>query len=374
MLNGMPRFVVALRSLSAVRLERDTEFRGQMTTPFGIATVVVRTAYEAYGTGVVPRWLWLEVELDAPTLEAARAVATNTSEHMGSVLSVTMNAAVEHFLPTVAFDITPGALEHQYWQFETAPAVGLPRKARVLNAPNAVRVLTAYEGHPWRGSIDRSLASYREALIDLVPGRWLMSAAHAWMGMEALKRAAVEVELDSRRLTRAQLAAAWRVTTRVLDNEGRRRLLFPGRGQLHDRCRDLSNDFEHAETRVDPLQFAAQKDAASIVGLLRRQLVRLIFYPQRVPRSLVVRGLAKPFPSAELQRQLHTVLLGEVANLAPPEFQYPHIDVVTVPLGVTYTADARYALQAQSNFVPRFGPGVRLREIREEIWQAPGTE
>jgi hypothetical protein len=370
----MPTFVVALRALSAVRLERDTEFRGLMTTPLGIATIVVRTAYEAYGGGVVPRWLWIEIEGDAPTLEAARAVATDTAEHMGSVLSLTMNAAVEHFLPTVAFDITQGTREHQYWQFEAGPAVGLPRKARVLNARDAIRVLTAYEGHRWRGAIDRSLASYREALIDLVPGRWLMSAAHAWMGMEALKKAAVETELDARHMTRAQLAGAWNVTTSVLDNEGRRRLLFPGRGPLHDRCKRLSNDFEHAETRVDPLQLAAQRDAAAIVGLLRRQLVRVMFYPNRVPRALVARGVAKPFPSVELQRHLRAMLIGEVANLAPPELQYPHIDVATTPVGVTYTPDTRYTLQANSTFVFRFGPGVTHREVREEIWQAPGTE
>jgi hypothetical protein len=332
------------------------------------------TSYETYGTGVLPRWLWIEVLGDAPTLSAARDVAIDTAEHMGSVMSVTMNAAIEHFLPTVAFDVTPGIQEHEYWQFVAPPAVGLPRKARVLSAPNAIRVLTAYEGHPWRRSIDRSLASYREALIDLVPGRWLMSAVHAWMGMEALKRAAVEIELEVRGWTRAQLATAWNVRTRVLDNEGRRRLLFSGRGSLHDRCRTLSNQFEHADARVDSLHIAAQRDAAAIAGLLRRQLLRVMFHPRRVPRTLVARALARPFPSAELQRHFHAVLIGDVDSLAPPELQYPHVDVVTTPIGVIYTPDARYTLQATSVFTFRLGPGVTQRDAREEIWQAPGTE
>ena len=125
---------------------------------------------------------------------------------------------------------------------------------------------------------------------------------------------------------------------------------------------------------MDPPHVTAQRDAAAIVGLLRRQLVRVMFYPQGVPRALVVRAVAKPFPSAELQRQLHAVLIGDVASLAPPQLQYPHIDVATTPIGVTYTPDARYTLQATSVFGFRFGPGVTRRDFREEIWQAPGTE
>jgi hypothetical protein len=370
----MPRFVVALRAFSAVRLEQNDEFRGQMTTPFGLATVVARTAYEPYGAGVVPRWLWIEVVLEAPSLGKARTVAMNTAEHLGSVLSVTMNAAIEHFVPTVAFDITEGAAQHPYWQLHLSQTVGLPRLARILNGRNAVRVLTAYEGHRWRAAIDRSLASYREALIDLVPGRLLMSAAHAWMGLEALKRAAVELELDARHLTRAQLAASWGVTTNVLDNEGRKRLLFPGRGRLHERCKTFSNDFEHAETAIDPLQVTAQSDASALVRLLRRQLIRLMFHPNRVPRALVVRAIATSFPSVELQRQLHGVLVGKVEDLAPQDLQYPNVDIATTPVGVTYLPNSMYTLQANSIYVPRLGHGVAMRDFREEIWRAPGTE
>ena len=317
----------------------------------------------------------MEIQGEAPDLLAARdTFSQSVAEHVATMMSVTMNAAIEPLVPHVAFDITPANFEHEYWQFVVPRPTGLPRKARLLDLDSLTATLDAFEGHSFRAPIERGLASYRQALNDLVPGRALVALGHAWMGFEALKLAALELELRERGINRAQLATAWAVKTNHLEGEARRRLLFRGRAALHERVRKISDSFEHGSGPVDLLSPPARRDAAATVTVLRDALLRLIFHPLPMRRALRGRALKRPLPSAEHQHMLRAVLVGDVANLAPPHLEYPHFDVEYEPEGVDYNADNTYAYRATVKTTARLGDDVKAKELRHEVWSVPGTQ
>ena len=248
----MRRYVAALRAFSAVRLPPGHDVAMSADTPYGTARVRIRTTYESYGTGEVPRAIWFEVVGEAPTMEEAREAFQRLAEAIASVLAFTMNAAIEPLTPTVIFDATPSRKRHEYWQFVQPPFAGLPRHSRVLDDKGFEAVVAALVVNTHTDAIQRAIGHFRRAVSHTLPGEWLLAVAHGWMGFEALKPVALKQELERLGWTKAQLAAAWGVTTSVLENEARLRLLFPGRSGLHHRSRNTSNNLEHSLTELGP--------------------------------------------------------------------------------------------------------------------------
>jgi hypothetical protein len=331
---------MALRAGSAVRLLEGQSVTVNAVTKFGPATVVIRTAYERYGAGRVPRGIWFGVRGDSPSLDKARSAFVPLAESLATIACLATNAGIEPLIPTVALDVTRDSDRHDFWQFVQPTHQGLPDMSRLLDRPAFGAVLNGLEGHEHRDVIERALANYREAMRNMLPGRWLMAAAHSWIGFEALKSVALERELTRLACSRAQLAKQWQVKTSVLENEARLRLLFPRRAALHKRAKEISDEFEHALANIDPLHVRAENDAIALGSLLRRGILRQIFF--QVPRALTRRSLTRPFPIAPLQQFFRAVLVGDTENLAPADLQYPHLDLTGEPVGVELNPDGTY--------------------------------
>jgi hypothetical protein len=305
-------------------------------------------------------------------MEEAREAFQRLAEAIASVLAFTMNAAIEPLTPTVIFDATPSRKRHEYWQFVQPPFAGLPRHSRVLDDKGFEAVVAALVVNTHTDAIQRAIGHFRRAVSHTLPGEWLLAVAHGWMGFEALKPVALKQELERLGWTKAQLAAAWGVTTSVLENEARLRLLFPGRSGLHHRSRNTSNNLEHSLTELGPLHKQAEKDAMALVTQLRRAILRCLF--ERVPRSLSRSELSRPHPSAPLQRFMRAVLIGSVDDLAPPDLQYPHFDLVWEPTEVELTPTGAYTANHNMTGTVRLGSGARVTQISTEIWGPPNAK
>ena len=364
----MGTFVVALRAASAVRLPENHSVETPVETPNGTRRVVIRTAYEGYGSGAVPRAIWFEVTGVAPSLMRAREEFQSLAEALANRICLAMASSIDALLPFVAFDASPESQLHQYWQFVADDERGYPRPSRLLDDAGFSAVLAALEGHPRRDALERALAAYREAMHHVVPGEWLLALAWGWIGFEAIKQVALEQELQRRQVTKAELASDWNVTTSVLANEARRRLFFSGQYGLHDRARATSNDLEHALQQVGGLYERAEKDAIALVAQLRRGLLRCMF--RRVPRLLTQRKLSKPFPCAQLQHFIGATFVGDASKLAEAGLPYPRFDVTVDPTDVQLNADGTYDMTHQTTITVRMGPGVSATDITTELWGA----
>lgn len=367
----MPFFVGAFRAPSAVRLAEGDAVRVRALIGGRDREVILRTSYDTFGSGGVPRAFWVEVRGKARTLIAARSGFQDLAEAITNIACLTMAAAVEPLHPFVVFDASPDRNEHEYWQLVPSVEQGFPRPSRLLDPSALDSVVSALESHDHRELINRAIGFYRESIRHTVPDEWLLALAYGWMGIEALKPVVLDRELQRRRLTRAQLASQWGVKTSVLDNEARRRLLFAGRPGLHDRTRSTSNDLEHALASFGALQQRAARDAVALVVQLRRVLMRSLF--ARLPRALSRRELAVPLPCAQLQEVVEAEFVGSAADLAPEDGPYPHLEVVSEPTDVQLNADGTFAMTRQTTFTARMGPGVTARPANYQIWGAHGT-
>ncbi len=368
----MRRYILALRGPSAVRLSANSDVRIQVLGPDGTNWVTIRTIYRDWGSGSVPMAIWLEVAGPGRSLEQARSSHQTVAESVANVLSLTMNAAIEPLTPTVVFDISPRRRRHEYSQLAYQIEQGYPCPARLLDIRAAEALFTAIERTGDRDQIDRALACYREAMRHIVPGQWVLAVAYTWMGMEALKTVALSQELARLGISQAQLASSWGVTTRVLSNEARKRLVCKGNLGLHDRLRATSNDLEHALTDIGSLHGRAERDARSGVSQLRRAMLRCLF--TSTPRPLARRALIKPFPCAPLQEFVHATLRGDAQALTESELEYPHFDVNVEPLRVQESTNSTYSFTSNTTITPRLGSGVAAMHLRHEIIRPPGTE
>jgi len=368
----MRQYIVALRGPSAVRLSPHSDVRIQARGPFGTCWLTIRTIYDDWGDGAVPSSIWIEVVGPGPSLDQARSSHQTLAESVANVLALAMNAAIEPLTPTVAFDVTPRRRRHEYSQLAFHVDQGYPRPARLLDIRAAESLFAAIESTGYRNEIDRALASYREAIRHIVPGQWVLAVAYAWIGMEALKRVALSQELARLGVNRAQLASSWDVTTRVLDNEARKRLLFKDCLRLHDRLRKTSDDLEHALTDIGSLHDRAERDARAGVTQLRRSILHCLF--TKTPRPLARRVLAEPFPCAPLQEFIHAVLIGDAQELSQAELQYPHFELKVEPVGVRDNPDLTYSFTSNVTITARLGLGVSAAQIRHQVAGAPGTK
>jgi hypothetical protein len=351
----MKRYICVLRATSAVRIPPREKIR-----------VAVSASNEPYGSGSVPRHLWLEVVGSATSLEEARQSFQNVAEGLCNALASTMNSAIEPLVPTVVFDATEEENEHDFWQFVLPPNIGLPNTSRALVERDFLEIMNALEGHIDCELIERALGHYRASIVHLVPGELLLAMSHAWMGFEALKVVALRQELDRQSLSRAELASIWNVKTSQLEGEARLRLLFSGRSGLHRRARRVSDELEHSVSPFGTLQSQAEADAHSLVTHLRRGILKCPF--AKIPRTLLRNGVQMPLACAPLQRHLRTTLYGNAADLAPSHLQYPHFDLTIETGNVILSPTGGFTISQSFKVIDLLGEGVRRGEILYQVW------
>jgi hypothetical protein len=86
----------------------------------------------------------------------------------------------------------------------------------------------------------------------------------------------VDREVVRQGTSRPALAHQWGVTTSVLNNEGRLRLLFKGDAATHQGARDASNAYEHGEPDFGAINMRSERCRDTTIGYLREALVGIL--------------------------------------------------------------------------------------------------
>ncbi|MGY1731770.1 hypothetical protein ACI798_09615 [Geodermatophilus sp. SYSU D01045] len=214
-------------------------------TAFGEGVVAIRTFYEDLGDrGSVPRHLWCEVSMPAPTIEDAMQHGPQVASMILQMLSLAANAAMDYLQLELVFDATPAVQEHQLWQQLYDREVGIPRVMRRPNGEHFDAILRAVDRINDPARMLRAVGQYLETLRYMRPGMEIMAIAHAWMAMEALTPIARAREV-ARAGSRDDLLAEWGIELKQLDSEVRRRVLCRGDAEAYAEAREASDGLEH---------------------------------------------------------------------------------------------------------------------------------
>lgn len=165
-------FLVVLCCRSAVRFREDESFTIRYNYPSGDSVFMAfktHWADEGYEASV-PRELWVEVRGTSESLESAIATFRSAADHIGSILAFATNAGRDPFEVDVAFDISPDADRHEYFQNFVRKDRWFPIKGRRPDSGAVYALMAALERHPRRKRLERAIAQYVHALSFL--GAW----------------------------------------------------------------------------------------------------------------------------------------------------------------------------------------------------------
>ncbi|MGZ6109714.1 MAG: hypothetical protein ACXWMR_16615, partial [Gemmatimonadaceae bacterium] len=147
--------------------------------------------------------------------------------------------------PELAYDITPGLTERDFFQHFLPEDRLLLVNRRRLSSELIARVLTQLFNHPEVDRIRRTIGQYYQALRNWEPGQEVMALAHLWMGVETITPVALRRAFAAANSDRAGIASAWGIDIRQLDGEVRKRLILHGDADSYNKAKDASDGFEH---------------------------------------------------------------------------------------------------------------------------------
>jgi hypothetical protein len=176
----------------------------------------------------VPRGLCAEVRGEAQSIYEALQEFTTAAQTLLPLLSVSANAPIKDLQPELAFEITPGVEEREFFQQFLLDERLLPYRPRKVHARATKELMQAVVKNPEKDRLLRASAQYFHALQEWGPGQEIMALAHIYIGMEILTPVALRTHLSQYRIDKADLVSAWKIDLCRLDSEVRRRLVFDG--------------------------------------------------------------------------------------------------------------------------------------------------
>jgi hypothetical protein len=209
-------YVVIFRATSAVLIRpEDGPFVLEDFPAFGCRVRV--EAYTRYDHEEFdlpePRELVIDIRGPAASLDDAVKTFTDVAIVILSPLALSANAPIGEPKLYVAFDNTPGKQERDFLQNLLDDDRGLPKTSRYLRVNATIKLVFAILRHREHSRIVRAIEQYRLALSYWESGKETLAAAHLFMGMEALKVAALRRELDV--YTMEILGERWGVAARA---------------------------------------------------------------------------------------------------------------------------------------------------------------
>ncbi len=361
-------FVVVARAAAAVGIPLEQEIRLRVQAQYGEATMSIRTRYTDLGDkGAVPRELWFEIYLPAPSLGDAMREAGDKAGTICALLALTANAAIDLVNLEIAFDASPDRLEHEFWQQLLADESGPPRLLREPEAQDFISVLTAFHSYPGRSRLIRAIAQYLEALRNAEPGREVLSLAHMWMAMEALTPLARSEQIQQAG-SRELLLQMWGVELKVLDAEVRRRVLFQGDHSAYADAKKASDGFEHGYLDVPEVRNLSA-DRYRVVGkYVRTAILQALALQPDLFAKLTQGKIETALSCRPIAKYVHATLIGPVDKLAHGSRQYPMFQMHSALRGARTQADGSLSIDIDAKVTALLGENASYRDARIEYW------
>jgi hypothetical protein len=127
-------YIVVLHAESAARFANGEEYLvRELRTPHGTAAMILRTDFEDEGVGdLVPRCLWFEIAGSAPTPTPPSKTSDGSGANFGPIIATAVNAHVGDVRPVMAFEVTPGLKEREFFQNFIRKDSRIPQAMRII--------------------------------------------------------------------------------------------------------------------------------------------------------------------------------------------------------------------------------------------------
>jgi hypothetical protein len=372
-------FVVVMRGPSAMRFAPDEVLRmpGVLSTtgPVNLA-FLTRYVDEGYDANV-PRDLWVEIRGSALSLREALQAFAKAAGAIAVVVAFSANAATGEPEIEVAYDVTPGITERDYFQQFLPEQRGMPRMTRRVNVDAAFALLRVLTSHPEGARLHRAISQYESALEHWRVGHETLALAHLYMGMEALTKAAIRDHCQTHQVTEPELAATLNLNWEELEQYKRQPLLaaafrrihlFQGDDECYQKAKDASDGFEHGFMGLQEVRTLASEVRDRTARYLREAVVNIAGVEGEFRSIMLDAPYDKPIGSWPLARYLFGRLAGEVEELAAKDQVYPIVRWEWRIKSFTRSQAGSYNVESDQQITPLIGEGVTFRPTRFEVW------
>lgn len=374
--NPQSTYVVAARARASAIFYPGEELGVGYREDDGSTRLVFTTRFRSLGFEVpVPEDLWVHAVGEATTINRAIERATTGARDIATALGLTANAWMGQIEPELAYDATQGITQRDFWQrLLPEEKLTLVPSRRIGIGPTRA-VLEGLENSPFRDRLRRACSQYHSSLERWVPGSEVLAVAHLFMAIEALKPVAVDQECKKSGLSKAELAQSWgfsssgrRSLDDFLQSEARRRVLFAGDTECHQRAKRVSDSFEHGFANSGALFQDARAVADLAAAYVRTFILDSLSLDQTTLQSLREKPYCNPSGPLDLLFCFRGTLEGENDTLAAPGNFYPIMEWKHGLEHVGRLPDGGYGFRPSNKLTARFAQGISMRAKRFEIW------
>jgi hypothetical protein len=372
-------YLVVLRGQSTARFPQDRQIVVEnFPTADRRVDVLFRTRYADEGfEALVPREFMAEVRVPATSIVEAVEVGANAANMLKSAIAFTANAWVDDLDVHLAYDMTPGHREREFFETFLPDERGILRPGRRIDGATTIAFINALKSHIEGERLRRAMVQYGLALSQFRPGREILALAHLFMGMEALTQVALRRELSAKGMSEEALAKSYGIDVAndvcgrwkgQLAAMIRQRILFEGDEECHQRAKKASDGFEHGFLAFPDIWSRALGSYERTAGYLRSAIIRLADVPDDARRRLLNPPYNRPFEVTPISRHLRGHLVGDAEDLAQEGQPHPIIRWESSIKILKRAPSGEYQIEVKDQFTEMLGEGVEFRPISQEVW------
>ncbi|WP_146168325.1 hypothetical protein [Rathayibacter caricis] len=287
------------------------------------SAVWITSPEEQGEVGPVPNGIRISGEERGEDLHDAEIRLRNVVEDAIRLVSFLTNAAIDEPRIEDLYDVRSELEEHE--------AVFASSTDRYPAPPPVVREAPGFVGegmkglreHPQSKRLGRGIRFYVTALRSWRKGHEPVAFNFLYIAMEALTPVARGPwsekfgGLDG-------LAAEWGVEKGKVDEEVRRRILFQGKTELHERAKAASDSMEHGFGEMGNIVDIAEAEVEELAALVRSYIVSRIFLEGECRSDLLSGDYARPIGCVPVTGFARGFLRGNNADLIHPD-QHPSV-------------------------------------------------
>ena len=372
----MADFVIVLGADADARFLPEDEPMRLLDVPTSVGrvdlTYLTRFAEEGYESPV-PREMWIDARgsSDLPLSEVVSAYG-NAAAGFLPAIAVANNVYIGDIYPKIGYDATATATTRAYFQSFLREERGtVPRPGRWVETSATASFIAVLERHAQGDRLRRAIAQYALALGHWRYGHEILAVAHLFIASEALTPIALATELERTWLDREGLAKRWSIEPRALDAEVRRRLIFQGDSAIYTSAKKASDGFEHGFLDFDRVRQLSRDVRDSAATYVRTAIFKYSSLEQPLRATLESSPRDIPMRS-HLTRYFWGDFLGEAADLAQRDLEYPHFEW-TSRLKAFKRTGRVVTFTPEETPVGRFSDAVQFRPARLEVWGPNGV-
>jgi hypothetical protein len=369
-------FLVVMRGPSAAMFKPDEQlFVQEAISDIGPVRITYTTRYVSRSPDVtLPGQLWIEVRGNAPTLAEALEPFSNAGLFVLPILALSANAAVGEPEIELGFDNTEGLTERDFFQSYVPAERDIPHPGRGIDVSATVALMAAIGAHPDSERLLRGANQYKIALESWRLGRETFSLAHLWMATEAITKAKVRAECETRGIAEIDLAVELgipreRYNGNRLEQAVRKDLLLRGDDEAYRKAREASDGFEHGYLNYGEIRERAREVRHRMAKYVRTAILEMCELDSAIFSTLTTDPFDEPLGRWPLVKYLRGKLIGSSTELAAPGNAYPIVKWGT-GIETAKWEGGNYNIKITESLTPDLAEGISLQRGSIEMWEA----